>query len=262
MDYFNDIVCINLDISTDRRKHAEHYFEKLNIPARFFTAKKHEKGGMYGCFDSHIQILSEAYKKNLDNILVFEDDFLPTPAYSEDKLLKAIEFMKTHDDWDIFHLGYSFVKDDKNGAFRTIFHGNFCNEDIVQFNPMLTQTLCYSRRAIKKIIENYHEYIGIMHYDAFICNHLDFKNYCIVPMIFDQNFYFQHNNESIDGVEYFARFCFPLLACTKLNYRITLLKYWYNKYKLYNKYIYMIVLSFILYKIKCQITMEKNIIKK
>ena len=55
-DFFDDIVCINLDISVDRKKHAEHYFEKLGIPARFFTAVKHELGGLYGCFDSHIQI--------------------------------------------------------------------------------------------------------------------------------------------------------------------------------------------------------------
>ena len=47
------------------------YFEKLGIPARFFITSKHANGGMYGCFDSHIQILIDAYKRDLDNILVF-----------------------------------------------------------------------------------------------------------------------------------------------------------------------------------------------
>ena len=46
-DYFEDIVCINLDISVDRRQHAEYYFNKLNIPARFYTAKKHSKTPNY-----------------------------------------------------------------------------------------------------------------------------------------------------------------------------------------------------------------------
>ena len=30
-DYFEDIVCINLDISIERRKHAEYYFTPFNI---------------------------------------------------------------------------------------------------------------------------------------------------------------------------------------------------------------------------------------
>jgi GR25 family glycosyltransferase involved in LPS biosynthesis len=95
-DYFEDIVCINLDISIERRKHAEYYFDKLNIPARFYTAKKHCKGGMYGCFESHIEVLKDAYKRNLNNLLVFEDDFLPTATYSNEKLQDAVIFMKNN----------------------------------------------------------------------------------------------------------------------------------------------------------------------
>lgn len=223
-DFFDDIVCINLDISKDRRKHAEYFFKQLNIPATFFTASKHKNGGMYGCFDSHIQILKNAYYKNLDNILVFEDDFLPTDSYSEENMKKAVDFMKNNEDWDIFHLGYSFIKDTIDGT-STIFSANFLTDSIVQYNPFCTQALCYSRRAIKTILDNYKDYIGIIHYDMYISTHIDLKNYCIVPMLFDQNFYFQHNNESTDIIEYLVRSIFPVLAFTKVNYRMTLFKY-------------------------------------
>ena len=67
-DFFDDVICINLDISEDRRQHAQDIFDHLQIPARFFTATKHKNGGMYGCFDSHIQIIQDAYKRNLNNI--------------------------------------------------------------------------------------------------------------------------------------------------------------------------------------------------
>lgn len=262
-DFFDDIICINLDISVDRKKHAEKYFDKLNIPARFFTAVKHKKGGLYGCFDSHIQILIEAYKKNLDYILVFEDDFLPTQAYSEDKLMKAIDFMKNNKDWDIFHLGYSSLKDNKDG-FSTILSGHIYNDDIVQYNPFCTQALCYNKKSIKKIIESYKDYIGEVHYDMYISSYADLKNYCIIPMLFDQNFYFEHNNESTDYVEYFIRSIFPFLAYTKINYRLSALKYNLKDFNfvIICKYIFLTFISLILYFIKLRLAMmNENIMK-
>jgi len=260
-DYFEDIVCINLDISHDRREHAIKYFENLEIPARFFITSKHEKGGMYGCFESHIQILIDAYNRGLNNILVFEDDFLPTDSYSDENLKKAIDFMKKNKEWDIFHLGYAFIKDTKDGL-STVFDGQHYTQDIIQFNPFCTQALCYSKKAIKSIVKTYHEYIGIIHYDMYISTFADLKNFCIVPMLFDQNFYFQHNNESADGIEYCARALFPVIAATKINYRMTLFKYWINKYRRYLLYLYMTIVSMLLYVIKSNLILplKKKII--
>jgi GR25 family glycosyltransferase involved in LPS biosynthesis len=248
-DYFEDIVCINLDISIERRKHAEYYFDKLNIPARFYTATKHCKGGMYGCFESHIEVLKDAYKRNLNNLLVFEDDFLPTATYSNTKLQDAVKFMKNNDDWDIMHLGYSVIKDTS-----TIFDAEYVTEDIVKYNPYCAHALCYSKRAIKKIVETYEDYIGIVHYDMFISLYANLTNYCVVPMLFDQNFYFEYNNEAADTVEAILRFLFPFWAFTKLNYRVTILKYILNKYNNLTKYLYLLSLTIVIYKIKSSIS--------
>jgi len=248
-NYFEDIVCINLDISTERRKHAEYYFNKLNIPARFYTAKKHPNGGMYGCFHSHIEVLKDAYERGLNNVLVFEDDFLPTAAYSEEKLQDVIDFMKSNDEWDIMHFGYGFVKADNDGI-STIFDATRISDDIVQYNPYCAQSLCYSKKAIKRIVETYEDYVGIVHYDMYFASFLNFKNYCVVPMLFDQNFYLKHNNQSADGFEIFIRLIFPLLAFTKLNYRVSLLKYVFNKYKSLTHFIHLLTFSILLYRMK------------
>lgn len=261
-DYFEDIVCINLDISVDRRKHAEYYFNKLHIPARFYTAKKHPEGGMYGCFHSHIQVLKDAYERDLDNILVFEDDFLPTAAYSEEKLKSVIDFMKSNSDWDIMHLGYSVIKDDIHNGVLTVFDAKYISKDIMQYNAYCTQALCYNKKAIKKIIETYQDYIGIVHYDMYIANFLEMTNYCVIPMLFDQNFYFQHNNQSAEAVDYLVRLMFPFFAFTKLNYRVSLLKYVFNKYSNLTYYIHLILFSLLLYKLKTALlfSVQKNYI--
>jgi hypothetical protein len=248
--YFEDIVCINLDISVDRRKHAEFYFDKLNIPARFYTATKHSNGGMYGCFHSHIEVLKDAYFRGLNNILVFEDDFLPTASYSEEKLQKAIDFMKTNDDWDIMYLGYNVIKDDIAYGISTIFDAKYITEDIVQYNPYCSHALCYSKRAISKIMKTYEDCIGIVHVDMYMALYAGLTNYCMVPMLFDQNFYFEHNNEAGDICEVILRALFPLLAFTKLNHKVSVLKYIFNKYQNITHYIYLFFFSLILYRVK------------
>lgn len=54
---FDDIVCITLETLPQRRIHAQSVFDMHGIPARFFTAQLHPKGGRYGCFDSHAQLV-------------------------------------------------------------------------------------------------------------------------------------------------------------------------------------------------------------
>lgn len=260
-DFFDDVVCINLDISVDRKEHSQMFFDKFNIPARFYTAKKHPNGGMYGCFESHIEILKDAFARNLNNILVFEDDFLPTESYSEEKLQTAIDFMKSNEDWDILHLGYSTLKDDIYGV-STIFHSTYYSDDIVQYNACCAQALCYSKRAIKAILDNYQDFIGRVHYDMFLSCYMGFTNYCVLPMLFDQNFYLPHNNESNDAIEFFLRALFPLLAFTKINYRASLLKYICNKYDCdLVHYLHLFLFSLVVYKIKIALlhSVKKNV---
>ena len=45
-EFFDDIVCINLAKSTDRRKHIENVYSEYKIPGRFYTAQKTPLGGL------------------------------------------------------------------------------------------------------------------------------------------------------------------------------------------------------------------------
>jgi len=241
--YFDEIVCITLDTTESRRKHAEGWFKKLGIPAKFFVAKKHPKGGIYGCFDSHIKILIDAYKRGLDNVLVFEDDVMATDSYSEELVQKAIDFMKSNSDWDVFYFGYCHVNPHNR---QCILNVESINENIVQYNPLLSSALCYNKTAIKKILTNYKEYIGNFHYDHYISIFANLNNYCIVPMIMQQNLYLEYNIEAANLYDIIIRFLYPVIIYIKYEYRWSVIKYYLNilyyKYKEYDILFYITTL--------------------
>lgn len=262
-DFFDDIVCINLNISKERKLHCQNVFKKLNIPARFFTAQKHPYGGFYGCFHSHIEVVKSAYERGLDNILVFEDDVLPSPSYSEEKLAKAIEFLISSEEWDVFYLGYSFMFETYETGFTSIVsHGIQLSDDIMQYNAGTAVAICYSRRAMKRILETYEDYIGLIHYDQYLCASIDLKNYCIMPIIFQQNYCLDFNIESQHGMEYIVRnILYPIDARINFTYCMSLMHYNYimNAYRRYYKYVFLITVSMILHIIKR--TLVKKIVK-
>ena len=258
-DFFDDIVCITLTTSNERRSNAENVFKALEIPGRLFVTEKHEKGGLYGCFDSHIQIIQNAYKNGLNHLLVFEDDFMPSASYSEEKLSEAIEFMKSSDDWDIFYLGYCSVFETHVSGTTTILSGQRLSKHISQYNAGNTHALCYSRKAMKKILDTYQDYIGILHYDQYLSSYAEMKNYCILPMIFQQNLSFSYNIEGQHGLEIINRLFYPIDAFLNVNYNISKLHYdlTTNVYSRYYKYIFLTIVSVFLHMIKRSIV--KNI---
>jgi len=250
-DFFDDIVCINLDICKDRREKVDYHFKNLNIPIRFLTVHKHSKGGMYGCFDSHIQIIKNAYDKDLDHILVFEDDIIPTDSYSEENMKLAINFMKENKDWDIFYLGCSFIKDTINGL-EIVNSSHYINENIIKFNPFCTHALCYNKKSIKKIMETYEDYIEYIHYDMYVATYLNFNNYCFVPIMFDQDWYLETNNICADYMEYIVRSLLILIAYFNINYNYFYMYKLINRpeYYIFFKYVYLFFIAFFIFLFK------------
>jgi GR25 family glycosyltransferase involved in LPS biosynthesis len=240
-NYFDDIVCINLDFRKDRKEEAQNNFTKLNIPAKFLTVKKHEKGGRYGCFDSHIKVLKYAQQNNYKNILVFEDDFMPTKGYDEKIIKKAVEFMKNNKDWDIFYFGYSFIN--QNGS--TIFNASNYSDNIILFKPALTHAFCYSQRGINTILKTYKIFLGNIHYDKFLENHKELKCYCILPLMFDQNWISGHNNSIHNTEEAFIRYIQPLGTHLQLNYNMSILRYKWKEYMTYT--LIIVICVFLIY---------------
>lgn len=89
---------INLEHRTDRRIHVEKEMNIIGIPVERFNAIKMDKGAI-GCSMSHLKILQNALKNNLNHILIVEDDikFLNPTKFTT----QINRFLETHDKWDV-----------------------------------------------------------------------------------------------------------------------------------------------------------------
>jgi GR25 family glycosyltransferase involved in LPS biosynthesis len=91
------IYCINLKERLDRKKHSLNEFNKININYKnviYLDFYRDQRGGIYGCYDSHMKVWQDFYKKykNKDICIVFEDDF-ETNKKSEELLYNGIKFV-------------------------------------------------------------------------------------------------------------------------------------------------------------------------
>jgi glycosyl transferase family 25 len=78
MDKIDKIIYINMDSRLDRRKEIEEQFKRVCIPSEKiirFSGIRHPTSPNAGCNMSHAAALKLAYDLNLQNVLIFEDDF-------------------------------------------------------------------------------------------------------------------------------------------------------------------------------------------
>ena len=79
---------------------------KCPVETQTFLASLHERGGTYGCWKSHMDVLKIAAIQNLDWVLVFEDDAIPTNEFNKsifDKILNSLSLLPK--EWDLVGLG-------------------------------------------------------------------------------------------------------------------------------------------------------------
>ena len=99
-----NIFYINLAHRIDRKSHAEYQLATVFDPQHVnrFNAVKLENGAL-GCSISHLKCLQHAKERNLDHIVICEDDitFL-NPFLFKGQLNK---FLETNKDWDVLLLG-------------------------------------------------------------------------------------------------------------------------------------------------------------
>ncbi len=135
---FDAIYCINLIHRNDRLKDMKKIFAKYHIPIIFYRPEKHPNGGVQGCFESHINIMKDAYNKNYNKILIFEDDLLPTGRLTIKNMNKCINFTNKNKDWDILFLGSAWEENIKSTNFDNIYNAK-C---------LLTHSYIASKKAI------------------------------------------------------------------------------------------------------------------
>lgn len=94
-----NIFYINLEHRTDRKEHIEKELSNLGLNGSRFNAIK-MKNGAIGCSMSHLKILEDSYKNNLDHVLILEDDicFLDVELFKN----QINKFFELHgNDWDV-----------------------------------------------------------------------------------------------------------------------------------------------------------------
>jgi GR25 family glycosyltransferase involved in LPS biosynthesis len=105
MDKISKIVYINLERRQDRRQDIEQELATMELKGERFNAI-YTDPGITGCNMSHTQVLRDADAANLENLLIFEDDF----HFLVDKstFYKQIEeFFALNIEWDIVLLSYN-----------------------------------------------------------------------------------------------------------------------------------------------------------
>jgi glycosyl transferase, family 25 len=108
-DYFERIYCINLAKRSERWESVKKQFLNNNITAIRYEAidgNKYDsvnglKPGELGCLLSHLNILKECQKNNIENVLITEDDV----EFCKDFNFKFFEYIKELPKWDILYLG-------------------------------------------------------------------------------------------------------------------------------------------------------------
>ncbi len=165
--------CINLRTRKDRFNEASKTFKKLKLNVNFHIVDKHPNGGSQGCFESHIQIITDAYNKGYERCIIFEDDVTPTSKINNKAIRKCIRFMNTNKNWNIFYLGV--LPDIRRKKTQVVEDG------IYKLQGICTHAYVIHRRLMEKMVNM--KYIGIT--IDYLYMQLD-ECYAIYPTLFYQ----------------------------------------------------------------------------
>jgi glycosyl transferase family 25 len=92
------VVYINLLSRPDRKQHVENQLKSIGLKGKRFNAIKLANGAI-GCSMSHLKIIETAKERNLDHVLIVEDDILFTdPTLFVNQFNK---FLSNHKDFDV-----------------------------------------------------------------------------------------------------------------------------------------------------------------
>ena len=106
MEYIPHIFYINLDKRPDRLSEIQSELEKMGLSGERYSAIHTPGFGQIGCTMSHINVLKIARERNLENVLIFEDDF--EFIVSKDVFLSNIKsFFEKKIEYDVLMLSYN-----------------------------------------------------------------------------------------------------------------------------------------------------------
>lgn len=175
---FDAIFCINLNTRTDRRQESQACFDALHIPARYWTVSKHPHSPEIGAWESHQNVMREAFQTGCRNCLIFEDDVAQMNPLTVDMLQDLHRFMDRYDDeYDILFLGpYPDI-----WSFQTQPCMDFVH--VHQIHGYLGHAYVVSRRFMEKMYHVPHSLLNLPVDMLYVHN---VHSYAVYPPIFYQ----------------------------------------------------------------------------
>lgn len=176
-NFINQSYYINLNSRLDRKKHIEEQLQKNHIKAIRFSAYQGKKRGLsarLACKQSHISVIEQAKRENINNISIFEDDCLFNTNF-----LNIAEdcFESLPNDWDMLFLGHCFSK-----------RGDAINNYLYEANTIYcTHAYCITQKAYDKILFYlYKSQNPIDHIYAYLSSSSILNTYMCYPSIVNQ----------------------------------------------------------------------------
>jgi GR25 family glycosyltransferase involved in LPS biosynthesis len=223
-EYFDKIVCINLKERPEKKEWVQKLAKKHSIPIEFYEVERHPEGGMVGCFESHLNIIRSCYQDQLKNVLIFEDDFSPTPSYQTDIIKEIVTFLDKNPNYEYFQLGYTIIPTEIPSYLTTQSLGN----NILKYNGNTTHAYVLTRAGMKRVLETYSKYFKKIDLDIYYKEIFQGRGASTCPLLFDQNFCLESDNlQATSGYYSFLR----SISCStyqySLVYGISLFRYYF-----------------------------------
>jgi GR25 family glycosyltransferase involved in LPS biosynthesis len=220
-----NIICINLKERKDKHDKVLQLFKDLNLEVQFFYADKHKTSGRIGCFESHVKVIQNEYYKNSQYILIFEDDIVSTPSYTDNSINEIVNFLDKNQWCQYFQLGYTILPQEIVGFFGS---KNLSN-NIIKYNGNCAHAYILNRNGMEKVLNTWREYaykkeldLDVYYKEIFADN-----GAAICPILFDQNFCETSDNDSATSSYYYY---IRKISCIQYNYSFL---YWLSVIRVY-----------------------------
>jgi hypothetical protein len=102
---FGDVRCVHMRERRDRARLVARAQALTGLPIRFYYATRHPRGGVEGCYESHVAVMREALADGLPHVLVLEDDLQVAACFSAARVQEVLAFMRGRVKWDVVFLG-------------------------------------------------------------------------------------------------------------------------------------------------------------
>ena len=152
-DYFNlgieHAYVVNLEERKSKWDQIQEEFKHTNFFLERFNAIKDEVGHK-GCGKSYQAIIRMAKEKNMDSVLIFDDDCKPLDKFNERWILVKKWLNDNNEKWEIFNGGLKIVQGSETQLIGTIDENN---RILTIHKGIHTQMVLYKKESYDRILE-------------------------------------------------------------------------------------------------------------